>query len=184
MQSSLGREIWTGVLQRRGGECAPWTLQAHLRALEGLAFNSPRLGRAELGTRRPVPPVPGSPRGPHGAPPGRGCRRLLSQHHHGLGFSAPIDPAAAVGRRPWQGCYQKSAPPEGCPRDWVTEGEKAPRGKKSGDGWGGGSLPRCFADYLRRYGSQIKYLFTKEPVNIAANTLGHFGCGAYDYFRS
>lgn len=47
-----------------------------------------------------------------------------------------------------------------------------------------GCLPRCFADNLRHYGSQMKYLFPKEPVNISANTLGHFGCGAYDYFRT
>lgn len=122
-----------------------------------------------------------------GYPLGRGCRRYPLQHRLVLGFSGTVlslppklrPPAAAAERR-----LTKDLSPPSAAWDWVTEGKQASSGEKPGAGWVDGCLPRCFADNLQHYGSQIKYLFTKERVNIAANTLGHFGFGAYDYFRT
>lgn len=130
MQSSLGREIWTGVLQRRGGECAPWTLQAHLRALEGLAFNSPRLGRAELGTRRPVPPVPGSPRGPHGAPPGQGVPAAPLTAPPRFGFLSSDRPCGRGGPPPLTRVLPKICPSRGLPAGLSHWGREGTEGKE------------------------------------------------------
>lgn len=146
-------------------------------------------------SRLPEGARPGTRLGPRllrSSPPGRGCRRLPLQHRDGSGLlgcrsQAGGRAAARCGQtrqRLPTNLLEKLSPLPALPGDRVTEGKQAPSGKQAGAGWVDGCLPRCFADNLRHYGSRMKYLFTKEPVNTAANTLGHFGCAAYDYFRT